>query len=86
LLQYRYRIVDRSIDVDVRAQIFRKLFFIASAPDCDSMESQAPRELDTKMPQTTNALHCHQISAVQAGVAKSVVSRDTGTEERGGIY
>src|SRR5580704_9959959 len=62
-LQYRYRIVDRGIDVDVRAQIFRKLFLVASAPDCDSMESHVPRKLDAKMPQAANALHRHQISA-----------------------
>src|SRR5713101_7128405 len=50
------------------------------------MESQVPRKLDTKMPQTTNTLHSHQISAAQAGVPKSVVSRDTCAEERGGLH
>ena len=49
------------------------------------MESQAPRKLDAKMPQTTNALHGHKISATQAGVAKSVISRDARTQERGGL-
>jgi len=56
-LQHRRRIVDRGIDVDVRAQIFRKLFLLASTPDCDSMESHVPRKLDTKMPKPTDALH-----------------------------
>ena len=37
------------------------------------------------MPKTTNALHGDQISAAQAGVAKSVVGRDTRAEERGGF-
>jgi hypothetical protein len=42
-----------------------------------------PCELDPKMPKATNALHGDQISAAQAGVAKSVVGRDTRAEERG---
>jgi len=45
-----------------------------------------PRKLDPKMPKATNALHRDQISAAQAGVAKSVVGRDTRAEERGGFY
>src|SRR6266436_6163798 len=69
----------------MRAQILRKLLLLASAPDCDSMESHVPRELDTKMPKAANALHSHQISAAQAGVAKSVVGRDTRAEERRGL-
>ena len=52
---------------------------------CDSMESHVPRKLDTKMPKATNALHRDQISAAQAGVAKSVVGRDTRAEERSGF-
>src|SRR5258706_14763693 len=50
------------------------------------MESHVPRILDTQVPQTANALHGHQISAAQAGVAKSVVGRDTRAEKRGGLY
>src|SRR5207247_589353 len=69
-----------------RAQTFRQLFLLASTPDCDSMESHVPRKLDTKMPKATNALHGYQISAAQAGVAESVVGRDTCAEERGGFY
>ncbi len=84
-LQYRCGIVDGSIDVDVRAQIFRKLFLLAATPDCDSMESHVPRKLDTQMPKATNALHSDQISTAQAGVAKSVVGRDTRAEERSGF-
>jgi len=76
-LQYRCGIVNGSVDVDVCAQIFRKLFLIASTPDCDSTESHVPRKLDTKMAKSTNALHGDQISAAQAGIAKSVVGRDT---------
>jgi hypothetical protein len=38
------------------------------------------------MPKTTNALHGDQISAAQAGVAKSVVGRDTRAEERGSLH
>src|SRR4029077_6883693 len=84
-LQHRCGIVDGSIDVDVRAQIFRKLFLLPSTPDCDSTESHMPCELDPRMPKTTNALYGDQISAAQAGVAKSVVGRDTRAEERGGL-
>jgi hypothetical protein len=47
------------------------------------MEPHVPRKLDTKMPKATNALHSDQISAAQAGVAKSIVGRDTRAEERG---
>jgi hypothetical protein len=39
------------------------------------MESHVPRELDTKMPQPTNALRSHQISAAQAGVPEKRCSR-----------
>jgi hypothetical protein len=42
----------------MRAQSFRKFFFVASAPDCDSMESHLPCKLDTQMPEAANALHC----------------------------
>ena|GEM_PF-4914657 len=38
------------------------------------------------MPKATNALHSDQISAAQAGVAKSVVGRDIRAEERSGFY
>jgi hypothetical protein len=41
-----------------------------------------PRELDPKMPEATNALHSDEISAAQAGVAKSVVGRDARAEQR----
>jgi hypothetical protein len=85
-LQYRCGIVGGGIDVDVRTQVFRKLFLLAPTPDCDSAESHVPRKLDTQMPKATNALHGDQISPVQAGVAKSVVGGNTRAEERGGIY
>jgi hypothetical protein len=68
------------------AQVFRKLFLVASLSDCDSTESHVPRKLHTKMPKATNALHSDQISAAQASIAKSVVCRNTGAEERGGLY
>jgi hypothetical protein len=57
----------------VRAQIFRKLLLLASAPDRGSTKSHVPRKLDTKMPKAANALHSDRISGAQAGVAKSVV-------------
>src|SRR5260370_7950161 len=49
------------------------------------MESHMPGKLHTKMSKSANALHRDQISAAQAGVAKGVVGRDTGAEERGGF-
>src|SRR5262249_19661047 len=82
-LQHRGGILDSSIDVEMRAQIFRKFFLVASTPDCDCTESHTPRKLDTKVPKAANALHGDQISAAQAGIAKSVVCRDPCTEERG---
>src|SRR5580704_2680417 len=75
-LQHRCGILGGSIDVDVRAQVFRQLYLVASFPDCDSTQSHVPRNLDTKMPKATNALHSHQISAAQPGIAKSVVGGD----------
>ncbi len=95
-LERRGGIVDRRIDVDVRAQIFRKLFLLASTPDGDSTESHVPGKLDTKMSKSANALHRDQIksanalhrdqiSAAQAGVAKSVVGGDARAEKRGGF-
>src|SRR5713226_2351851 len=84
-LQHRCGIIHGSIDVDVRAQVFRKLFLLASLPDCDGTESHVPGKLDAKVPKATNALHSDQISAAQAGVAKSVVGGDTRAEERGGF-
>src|SRR4029077_336616 len=47
--------------------------------------SHVPRELNTKVPKATNALYSNQISTTQAGVAKSVVGRDTSAQERGGF-
>jgi len=84
-LQYCCRIVDSGTNVGVRAQILRKLFLVAAIPYFDSLESHVPRKLDTKMPKATNALHRDQISTAQAGVAKSVVGRDTCAQERGGF-
>src|SRR6202022_4425141 len=84
-LQYRCGIGGGNIDVDVRTQIFRKLFLLAPTPDGDSTESHVPRKLDTEMTKATNALHSHQISTAQAGVAKSVVGRDSRAKERGGL-
>src|SRR4029077_18848695 len=78
-------IVDGSIDVDVRAQIFRKLFLLAPTPDGDSAETHVPRKLDTKMPKPANPLYGDQISSAQPGVAKSIVGRDTRAEQRGGF-
>jgi hypothetical protein len=44
-----------------------------------------PRKLDAKMSKSTNALHSDQISAAQAGIAKSVVGGDARAEERCGF-
>ena len=60
------RDVDGSIDIDVRAQIFRKLFLFAPSTDCDSMETHVPRKLNTKMPEATDTLHGDQVSSAQA--------------------
>src|SRR4029077_14200458 len=64
---------------------FRKLFLLASTPDCDRTESHVPRKLDTQMPKAANALHSDQVSTAQAGVAKSVVGRDPRAEKRSGF-
>jgi hypothetical protein len=37
------------------------------------------------MPKAANALHSNQVATTQGGVAKSVVSRDTGTQKRSGF-
>src|SRR5271163_1256691 len=37
------------------------------------------------MPEAANALHGHQISGAETGIAKGVVSRDTRAKERGGF-
>src|SRR5258708_13616865 len=41
-----------------------------------------PRDRHTQMPKTANPLHGDQVSTAQAGVAKSVVSRNARAEER----
>src|SRR5262245_14369191 len=69
----------------MRAQIFRKLFLVASTPDRDRTEPHLPRKLDTEMPEPTNALHSDQVSGPQAGVAKGVVGCNSRTKERGGL-
>jgi hypothetical protein len=84
-LQHSGGIIDGGIDVNVRAQILRQLFLLGSAPDRDSVESHFSRELDTKMPKAANALHSDQVSAAQAGIAKSVVGRDTRAKEWSGF-
>src|SRR5882724_7853185 len=84
-LQHRCGILAGTIDVDVRAQIFRKLLLLASTSDRNRMESHLPRKLDTQMPKAANALHSDQVATTQAGVAKSVVSRDTRAQERRGF-
>ena len=37
------------------------------------------------MPEAANALHSNQVATAQAGVAKSVVSRDTCAQEGSGF-
>jgi len=69
----------------VRAQILRQLFFLASTTDGDSTESHVPRKLDTKIAKAANALHSHQVSTTQAGVAESVVGRDPSAEKGSGF-
>jgi hypothetical protein len=49
------------------------------------MESHVPGKLDTKMAKAANPLYGDQISAAQAGVAKSVESGDTRAQQRGGL-
>src|SRR5580704_12317471 len=85
MLQHCCGILGGRIDIDVRAQVFRQLFLVTSTPDCDSTKSHMPGKLDAKMPKSTNALHGDKISAAQAGVAKSVVSRDTCAKQGGGF-
>jgi hypothetical protein len=69
----------------MRTQLFGKFLLLAPTSDSDSTESHVPGELDSEMPQTTNALHTHQISAAQAGVAKGVVCCDARAKQGGGI-
>src|SRR5437899_3056652 len=85
-LQRGCGILDRGIDVYMCTQILRELLLPASASDCDSTESHVAGKLDTKMSETANSLHGDQITAAQAGVAKSVVGRDPRAEKRSGIY
>ena len=65
----------------MRAQFLCKFFLVSATADRDRAETHLPRKLDTKMSKATNALHSDQISAAQAGVAESVVGRDTRAEE-----
>jgi hypothetical protein len=51
-LQYCGGIVDGSIDIDVRAQIFRKLFLFASSTDCDARLVVGQNRLPDKHTQT----------------------------------
>src|SRR4029077_1828671 len=85
-LQHRCGISHGSIDVHVRAQVFRKSFLVGSTSDGDSPESQVPRKLDAKMPKAANALHSDEISPAQTSVAKSVVGCNTGAEQRGRLH
>ena len=64
------------------AQVRRKLLLLAPAPECDRTESHAARELDAKMPEAANALHCDQIPTAKAGIAKCVVRRDARAKQR----
>jgi hypothetical protein len=67
-------------------QLLRELRLLASASDCDSTESHVAGKLDTKMSETANSLDGDQITPAQAGVAKSVVSRDPRAQKGSGIY
>src|ERR1700691_4064886 len=67
------------------AQVLCQSFLVASTPDCDRTESHVPRKLNTKMPQSSDALHGDQISAAQAGIAKCVVGRNPSAEQGSGL-
>jgi hypothetical protein len=45
-----------------------------------------PCELDPKVPKTTDTLNSDQIAALQTSLAKSVVGRNTRTDERSSLY
>jgi hypothetical protein len=70
----------------MRTQVLRELRLLASASDCDRTESHVAGKLDTKMSETANSLDGDQITPAQAGVAKSVVSRDPRAQKGSGIY
>ena len=72
-LQNGSDILDFGIDIDAAPNLFRKLFLISPAAECNRMKSHVPCELDTHMPEAADALHCDQVSAAQAGVTCSAL-------------
>src|ERR1700727_1903577 len=50
------------------------------------MKAHLPRELNSEVAKTANALHRYHVSRAQAAIAKRVVSRDAGTDQRSGLF
>jgi len=81
----RRGIVGGSIDVDVRAQIFRKLFLITSAPELRQCGTPCAVQTGPQVPKAANALHGDQISTAATRIAKSVVGGNPRAEKRSGF-
>jgi hypothetical protein len=72
-LQSFSRILGGAINVVMRSQFTRKLFFILTASDGNGVEAHTASELECQMTEAPDALNRNQISGAEAGIPKSVL-------------
>src|SRR5713226_3341465 len=83
-LQYRCGILDSSIDVDVRAQTFRKLFLVPSTPRLRQYGIPCAANWIPRCPRPPMPCAATRYSPRKSAL-RDVVGRDTRAQERGGF-
>ena len=76
----------RVVDVVMGAQFLCEFRCLGTATYRNHFESHVPRVLNAEMTEAGNAEHRDQIAGLRRGVTQSAESRESGAEQRCGIY
>src|SRR5271155_2080262 len=84
LLQCCSRILGLGVDVNVRSQLGREMFFVWTEADRNGAEAHLFGVLHAEMPQTADTLDSNGIAST-SGVAERIECGDAGADQRGRI-
>src|SRR6202034_4834989 len=85
LLQSCSRILGLGVDVNVRSQLEREMFFFWTEPDRNGAEAHLFGVLHAEMAQTADTLDSNGIASTSV-VAERIECGDAGTDQRGRIF
>src|SRR6202041_654569 len=85
LLQCCSRILGLGVDVNVRSQLGREMFFVWTEADRNGAEAHLFGVLHAEMAQTADPLDSNGIASTSV-VAERIECGDAGTDQRGGIF